>query len=63
MPELSPTGFEVLQAAVRIARDKQIKTLQSLREHLGTLFPARGGDIDQAVAYWAAHVQRTGVPS
>lgn len=61
MPELSPSGFEVLQAAVRVARDMQIKTLQLLREQLGRLFPARSDDIEQAIAYWAAHVRRTGL--
>lgn len=61
MPELSPSGFEVLQAAVRVARDKHIRTLQALRGQLGSLFPARGEDIEQAIAYWAAHVRRTGV--
>jgi hypothetical protein len=63
VPELSPTGFEVLQVAVRVARDQQIKTLLSLRANLGRLFPSRADDIDQAIAYWAAHVQRTGVAS
>lgn len=61
MPELSPSGFEVLQAAVRVARDRQTKTLQLLREQLGRLFPNRSADIEQAIAYWAAHVRRTGI--
>lgn len=63
MPDLSSTGFEALQVAVRLARDKQIRTVPLLRERLMCLFPARDGDIDQALAYWAAHVQSAGVPS
>lgn len=61
MPELSPTGYEVLQAAVRSARDNQILTLKALRDHLGRLFPARDDDIEQAITYWAAHVRLNGV--
>lgn len=63
MPEMGPSGFEVLQAAVRVARDKQTATLLSLRANLARLFPARADDVDQAIAYWAAHVKRTGVAS
>lgn len=63
MPELSPTAFEVLQVAVRLARDRQVKTLSLLRVRLRFLFPAREADIDQAIAFWAAHVQRVGVPA
>lgn len=61
MPDLSDSGFQVLQAAVRLARDKQLKTLKSLREQLGNLFPNRNDDIEQAINYWAAYVRKTGI--
>lgn len=62
MPELSQSGFEVLRTAVREARDRQIKSLKALREHLALLFPSRREDVEQAIAYWAASVRRHGVP-
>ena len=63
MPELGQTGFEVLRVAVREARDRQIKSLNMLREHLGLLFPGRSVDIEQAIAYWSAQVRRNGINS
>lgn len=61
MPKLSQSGFEVLRTAVREARDRQIKSLKALREHLGLLFPGRSDDIEHAIAYWSAQVRRNGV--
>jgi hypothetical protein len=57
--ELSPSAFEVLQSAVRIAREQQIQTLPVLRRQLDRIFPSRGEDIEQAIHYWAAWVART----
>jgi hypothetical protein len=61
MPDLNEAGFEVLQVAVRAARDRQIRTLKALREFLDTQFPNRKDDIDQAVKYWSAYVRRDAV--
>lgn len=61
MPELSESEFEVLSAAVRQARDLQIKSLKSLRERLVTMFPGRLQDIEQAIGYWRAEVRRQGL--
>lgn len=62
MPELTEGGFEMLQVAVRLARDKQIKTVALLRAALVSLCGGdRSGDIDQALRYWAARLAVVGV--
>ena len=61
MPELSESGFEVLRAAVRQARDRQIKSLKSLQERLAVMFPGRSQDIEQAIGYWRAEVRLQGL--
>lgn len=61
MPELSPNGFEILCTAVGKARDRQIKSVKALREHLRLLFPSHSDEIEEAIAYWAASVRRNGI--
>lgn len=56
MPELNESGFEVLRTAMREVRDRQIKSLKALREHLSLIFPTRPEDIEQAIKYWVAQV-------
>lgn len=61
-PDLSESGFEMLQAAVRLARDKQITKVALLRERMVALFGGeRAGDIDQALRYWGARLRVVGL--
>ena len=59
--DLSESAFVILQTAVSEVRAHQIRSLQSLREHLARLFPGYTDDIEKAIAFWAAYVRRTGV--
>lgn len=52
--ELSDSGFEMLRAAVNLARDGEFWSLASLRLRLGQIFPAQGEDIEQAIKFWAS---------
>jgi hypothetical protein len=61
MPDLNESGFEVLQAAVRAARNLQLKTVSALRSYLLSEFPDRASDIDSAIKYWSASVVRFGI--
>lgn len=56
--KLTDSAFDVLRVAVRIAKDRQIKTVKSLKAQLLVLFPDRQAEIDQAVSYWATEVAR-----
>jgi hypothetical protein len=55
---LSESGYEVLRAAVNIAREHRCATVVRLKAHLLAVFPGRQEDIDEAINYWAADVRR-----
>lgn len=59
--ELSELCFEILMAAVRTARNLQVRRLSELKRLLAEEFPkATPSDIDIALKYWAGHLARTG---
>lgn len=63
MPDLSESAFAILQTAVTQACERQIKSVQALRERLNTLYPGGEQHVEQAIAYWSASVRRHGTPS
>jgi len=54
---MSPEGFEALHAAVRVARDRQIKTVAELREALSELGFLET-HITEALEEWASYLRR-----
>lgn len=52
-PELSEEGFDVLRAAVNLARNESIRRADALVSRLKTLFPGKEAVIKEALAYWA----------
>ena len=62
MPDLSETAFAILQTAVTQSCERQIKSVQALRELLNSLYPHCKAHIEQAIAYWSASVRRRGTP-
>lgn len=61
-PELSEAAGEILHAAVRVARNEQIKTLSALKRAMMEIFPNQEVDIDQALKFWGTNVQKRGDP-
>jgi hypothetical protein len=62
---LSDAGYEMLRAAVNIAREHQCRSLSRLKERLLETHPGRNADIEAAIKYWAEDVRRRypeGVP-
>lgn len=57
---LSVGAFEVLQVAVNMARDLNIRTRKELKARLNTAFPDRQDDVAAALDKWAAYVQKRG---
>ncbi len=54
--------FEMLRAAVNIARFQQIRKVTALRAELVRRFPDRNEDIDDAILAWANYEQTKGRP-
>lgn len=54
--------FEMLLAAVNIARFQQIRKVTTLRAELVRRFPDRNEDIDGAILAWANYEQSKGRP-
>lgn len=54
--------FEMLRAAVNIARFQQIHNVTTLRAELVRKFPDRNEDIDDAILAWANYEQTKGRP-
>jgi len=52
--------FEVLHAAVTIAKDRQIRCVKVLRRQLLELFPGREAEISEALAFWSSYVRELG---
>lgn len=57
--EFSELTFEILRAAVTIARNQQIKSVKTLKELLALEYPGHGEDIDLAISTWARRVEQT----
>lgn len=53
--EFTERAFGILQSAVRIARDEQIRTLVRLRQRLNAIFPNEEATIEIALAKWAEY--------
>jgi len=49
--------FEVLRAAVNLARHRGIRRVVTLRARLKELYPGREADIQEALLAWAKYVQ------
>jgi hypothetical protein len=45
--------YEMLRAAVNLARQAQVRSLASLKRRLAELFPGREESIDRALQFWA----------
>ena len=59
-PELSDLAYEILRAALNIARNEQVRTLARLKQKLASRYPsAPQTDIDSALAFWAKRVRDT----
>lgn len=59
--ELPEGAFDILVAAVNVARNEQVRSVASLKLRLASLFPkALETDIDSTLRYWARHMQATG---
>lgn len=54
--------FEMLRAAVNIARFQQIRGVETLRAELVRRFPGRNEDINDAILAWANYEQAKGRP-
>lgn len=52
-PELTPLQLDILFAAVRIARDENVRTLKVLKARLLKLWPKKPKSISVALTYWA----------
>lgn len=50
--DLSPRVFEIVRAAVNLARNEQIKTVEMLRSRLDTYYPNSHADIEAALDTW-----------
>lgn len=60
--DLSPGGFEMLRAAMDVARKSQCRSVASLKGKLLSEWPDRGEDINEAIDFWASSV-RTRYPN
>ena len=57
--EFSELTFEILRAAVTIARNRQIKSVETLKKLLALEYPGQDEDIDLAISTWAHRVKQT----
>ncbi len=63
--ELSEGAYEMLRAAVNLARERQLKSAKSLRSRLVAAYPGREADVSEAIRYWASSIRQRypeGVP-
>lgn len=49
--------YEILRAAVTIAKDLQVRRVATLRKHLLDRFPGRDNAITEALKAWADYVK------
>lgn len=64
--ELSQGAYDMLRAAVNVARYKSTRNLDALRQELTRKFPDRGEDVEAALKYWSQSLARRhpdGLPS
>lgn len=54
---MSDEAFDVLRAAVTLAKNEQIRTVAALRSRLHQLFPNKEAQAEEAILYWAQHTQ------
>lgn len=52
-------AFDILRAAVRVARDEQIRRLSGLRSRLAQLYPEAPDQCEAAIKAWAQYTQNT----
>lgn len=57
-PTLSPEGFDMLRAAMNIARNYQVQKVAQLRIKLLDMFPGKDDLVQEALTYWG-HYERT----
>jgi len=55
---VSQEVFDILKAAVNIARDQQVKRLSTLRGKLHSAFPGKGDQINEAINAWSTYAQQ-----
>lgn len=48
---------EIIRAAVRLAKNEQIKRLSTLRARLLDIYPGKDGAIEEALAAWARYAK------
>lgn len=56
--DLTEAGFEMLRAAVNVARQFQSRDTATLRAQLIQRFPGREEDIQAALVFWANDIVR-----
>lgn len=57
---LTDLQFVILQAAVTLVKNEQIKRLSVLRSRLRQLFPNKPKNIERALTYWANYLVSKG---
>ncbi len=50
---MSEEAFEILRAAVTLAKNEQIRTVSALRSRLLQIFPGKEAQADEAIQCWA----------
>lgn len=50
---LSDEAYPILQDAVRIVKERNIRTVAALRKDLSELYPGQEDDIREALMFWA----------
>lgn len=59
MTEITDSAYEMLRAAVNVARNIQVENVQALKEQLNSAYPDRQADIDSAISFWADEIRCT----
>jgi hypothetical protein len=57
--EISEEVLGLLQSAVRIARDRQVRTVAQLKSLMAEYYPGKEAEINRAISHWAKYVQAT----
>lgn len=57
---LTDLQFVILQAAVTLVKNEQIKRLSALRARLRQVFPDKPKNIERALTYWANYLVSKG---
>ncbi len=59
-PQISENVFEILRAAVNLARSEQIRKVHTLKARLLDFYPGQEEDINKAISVWGEYVQSKG---